>query len=304
MGLRVLLATLFAGGAAVALYAAAPATVASGVSSGAVPVSGVGRFDAVAVAASAPTTGMGEIVVADVDGDRIDDVVAVERSTGKLWMYVAAGRVEIGTGGWNAMHDLVGGDLDGDTKADLVAVEQSTGKLWLYPSVGTGLGARVEVGTGGWNGMHDLVGGEFTGDGKADLVTVETSTGKLWLYPGNGAGSIGGASTRVEIGTNGWNGMHDLVAMDLGDDGKSDIVAAETSTGKLWLYKGTGTGLGVRAEIGGGGWNGMRDLAGGDFAGSADDDLVAVEAATGKLFLYPGKAAGLDGRKQIGTADW
>ncbi|MFE0701555.1 FG-GAP repeat domain-containing protein [Streptomyces sp. NPDC058872] len=303
-GLRVLLATLFAGGAAMAAYAGAPATVASGAG----PVSGVGTLDAVAVAVSAATTGMGEVVVADVDGDRVDDVVAVERSTSKLWMYVDAGRAEIGTGGWNGMHDLAGGDFNGDTKVDLVAVEQSTGKLWLYPSVGTGLGVRTEIGTGGWNGMHDLVSGEFTGDGKADVVGVETSTGKLWLYPGNGAGGIASGSGRVEIGSSGWNGMHDLVAMDLGDDGRSDIVAAETSTSKLWLYPGNGAGSiasgSTRVEIGSGGWNGMRDLAGGVFVGSGDDDLVGVEAASGKLFLYPGEAEGLDVRKQIGTDGW
>ncbi|MGW1926224.1 FG-GAP-like repeat-containing protein, partial [Streptomyces massasporeus] len=69
---------------------------------------------------------MAEVVVDDIDGDRADDVVAVERSTGKLWLYAGAGRVEIGSGGWNGMHDLATGDFNGDTKADLVAVDTST----------------------------------------------------------------------------------------------------------------------------------------------------------------------------------
>ncbi|MER5734421.1 MULTISPECIES: VCBS repeat-containing protein [unclassified Streptomyces] len=302
--MRALLAALAAGGAAVAVYTAVPLDVASGGATRPVSAPGSGNPDAMMAAASAATVGMAEVVVSDIDGDKADDVVAVERSTGKLWMYAGAGRVEIGTGGWNAMHDLAGGDFNGDTKSDLVAVEQATGKLWLYPSVGKGLTARVEIGSGAWNGMHDLVAGEFTGDGKADVVAVEDSTGKLWLYPGNGAGAIASGSTRVEIGSGGWNSMHDLVSVDLGDDGRSDVVAAETSTGKLWWYKGAGTGLGVRAEIGSGGWNSMRDLAGGDFVGSADGDLVGVETASGKLFLYPGRTAGLEARKQIGTADW
>ncbi|MET9729026.1 FG-GAP repeat domain-containing protein [Streptomyces zaomyceticus] len=288
---RALLATVVATGTAAAVYAA-------------VPVPGAGVPYTMTVAASVSTTGMAEIVVDDIDGDRVDDVVAVERSTGKLWLYAGTGRLEIGTGGWNGMHDLAVGDFNGDTKADLVAAEESTGKLWLYTSVGKGLASRVEMGTGGWNGMHDLVAGDFTKDGKADVVAVEASTGKLWLYPGNGAGSIG-ASTRAEVGTGGWNSMHDVAAMDLDDDGKSDVVAAETATGKLWWYPGNGTGFGGRVEIGNGGWNAMRDLVGGDLTGSPEDDLVGVETASGKLYLYPGtQSAGLGGRLQIGSADW
>ncbi|MCX5229532.1 VCBS repeat-containing protein [Streptomyces sp. NPDC006553] len=285
-------ATVIAAGTTAVVYTAAPG-------------SGAGAPDVMTVAASVATTGMAEVVVDDIDGDRADDVVAVERSTGKLWLYAGAGRVEIGTGGWNSMHDLATGDFNGDTKADLVAVEEATGKLWLYASVGKGLAGRDEIGTGGWNGMHDLVSGDFTKDGKADVVAVENSTGKLWLYPGDGTGSIGSGSTRVEIGSGGWNSMHDLVAMDLDHDAKSDIVGAETATGKLFWYRGNGVGLGGRVEIGSGGWNTLRDLAGGDLDGDPRDDLVGIETATGKLYLYPGIAgSALGGRLQIGSAAW
>ncbi|MEU8776739.1 VCBS repeat-containing protein [Streptomyces sp. NPDC048606] len=261
----------------------------------------------------APPAGMTDLVAANLNGDGVDDVVGVEASTGKLWLYkgnangtIAGGstRVEIGSGGWNGMSDLAAGDFTGDGRDDVIATEESSGKLYLYPGNGSGLGARKEIGSGGWNGMHDLVGGDFTGDGRADLVGVERSTGKLWLYKGNGAGAIGGGSTRVLIGTGGWNGMHDLVGMDIDSDGRADLVGAETSTGKLFLYKGEGTGLADRKEIGSGGWNGMNDLVGGDFTSNGHDDLVGVEKATGKLWLYPGTGSGLGARKEIGSGGW
>ncbi|MFF9977798.1 C40 family peptidase [Streptomyces erythrochromogenes] len=261
----------------------------------------------------APAPGMTDLVAVNINGDAVDDVVGVEASTGKLWLYkgtstgtIATGgsRVEIGSGGWNGMSNLAGGDFNGDGKDDLVATEESSGKLYLYPGTGSGVGARKEIGSGGWNGMKDLVGGDFNGDAKADVVGVEKSTGQLWLYKGNGAGSIGGGGTRVLIGSGGWNGMHDLVGMDINNDGKADIVGAETSTGKLFLYKSNGTGLNARTEIGSGGWNGMNDLTGGDFTSNANDDLVGVEKATGKLYLYPGTGTGLGARKEIGTGGW
>ncbi|MEU6310044.1 VCBS repeat-containing protein [Streptomyces sp. NPDC047014] len=260
-----------------------------------------------------PAPGMTDLVAVDINDDSVDDVVGVQASTGKLWLYkgnsngtIASGgsRVEIGSGGWNGMSGLAGGDYTGDGKDDLVAVEEASGKLYLYPGNGSGLNSRKEIGSGGWNGMTDLMGGDFNGDGKADVAAVEKSTGKLWLYKGNGAGSIGGGSSRVLIGSGGWNGMHDLVGMDINNDRRTDVVAAERSTGKLFLYTSNGTGLNSRTEIGSGGWNGMTDLTGGDFTSNANDDLVGVDAATGKLYLYPGTGAGLGARKEIGSGGW
>ncbi len=261
----------------------------------------------------APAPGMTDLVAVNLNGDAVDDVVGVEASTGKLWLYkgasngtIASGgnRVEIGSGGWNGMSNLAGGDYTGDGKDDIVAVEEASGKLYLYPGNGSGLNSRKEIGSGGWNGMTDLMGGDVNGDGKADVVGVEKSTGKLWLYKGNGAGSVGGGSSRVMIGSGGWNGMHDLVGMDINNDRRTDVVGVERSTGKLFLYTSNGTGLNSRTEIGSGGWNGMTDLTGGDFTSNANDDLVGVETATGKLYLYPGTGTGLGARKEIGSGGW
>ncbi|MFE1554866.1 FG-GAP repeat domain-containing protein [Streptomyces sp. NPDC058734] len=260
-----------------------------------------------------PAAGMTDLVAANLNGDAVDDVVGVEAATGKLWLYKGSsngtiasgsGRVEIGTGGWNGMSNLAAGDFTGDGKDDIVATEEASGKLYLYPGTGNGLGTRKEIGSGGWNGMHDLVGGDFTGDGKADVVGVEAATGKLWLYKGNGTGAIGGGSTRVLLGTGGWNGMHDLVGMDIDNDGRTDVVGVETSSGKLFSYKSAGTGLDARREIGSGGWNGMNDLLGGDFTGTGNDDLIGVEKSSGKLYLYPNTGGALGVRKEIGSGGW
>jgi hypothetical protein len=98
----------------------------------------------------------------------------------------------------------------------------------------------------------------MNGDGKDDLVATETSTGKLFLYHGRGDGTVDGGSTRVEIGSGGWNGISDYAGADFDGDGVGDLAAVESqpgATGKLYLYKGTGSGgLGTRTEIGSGGW--------------------------------------------------
>ncbi|MFF0410094.1 FG-GAP repeat domain-containing protein [Kitasatospora sp. NPDC004745] len=254
--------------------------------------------------------GMTNLTAGDFNGNGKKDLVAVEVSTGKLFAYPGTGtgalgsRVMIGSGGWNGMSNLAVGDLNGDGGDDIVATEKSTGKLWLYPGNGHGVEGRIELGSGGWNGMNNTAVGDFNGDGVADVVASENSTGKLWLYPGLG-GALG---KRVEIGSGGWNGMNKIVSPgDMNRDGKDDIVATEKSTGKLWLYPGTGRGLGDRVEIGTGGWNGISDYAGADFTGDGIGDLAAVDSdpgQTGKLYLYKGTGSGLSSRTEIGTGGW
>ncbi|MEU6440517.1 FG-GAP-like repeat-containing protein [Streptomyces sp. NPDC047046] len=192
------------------------------------------------------------------------------------------------------------GDLNGDRRADLLTRDKA-GRLWFSPGDGTG---RL-VGNGGWNGMSALTRhGDFTGDGREDLVAREKSTDKLWLYPGKGDGGLG---TRKLIGNGGWNGMNAITAVgDLTGDKRADLVAVQTSTGKLYLYPGTsGGGLGARKLIGNGGWNAMNKLVGvGDANGDGRPDLYAREKATGKLWLYPGRASALGSRVLIGTGGW
>ncbi|MEV7174315.1 VCBS repeat domain-containing M23 family metallopeptidase [Streptomyces sp. NPDC093224] len=260
--------------------------------------------------------GMTDLASADLNGDNVVDVAAVEVATGKLWLYkgasngtIASGgnRVLLGAGGWNGMTNLTGGDFNGDGKDDIVAVEESTGKLWLYKggdnsTIASG-STRIMIGSGGWNGMESLTALNLNGDKIADLAGVEKATSKLYLYPGSSTGALG---ARKEIGSGGWNGMSNLTGMDLNNSGRQDLVAVEKSTGKLFMYPGDRGYLSPRIEIGSGGWNGMSDLIGGDLLNSQlSDDLIAVQNSTGKLFLYPGTGSGgLGARKEIGTGGW
>ncbi|MFF0701912.1 FG-GAP repeat domain-containing protein [Streptomyces tendae] len=72
---------------------------------------------------------------------------------------------------------------------------------------------------------------------------------------------------------------------DFSRDGREDVIAREATTGRLWLYPGTGSGgLGARKLIGSGGWNSMAHLvAVGDVNGSDAPDLVAVTDDSYKL---------------------
>jgi Peptidase_C39 like family/FG-GAP-like repeat len=245
--------------------------------------------------------------VGDLTGDGTADLAAVERATGKLWLYpgptaAASGRRLIGSGGWNGMTELTGiGDLTGDGKPDLVAAQKSDGTLWVYPGGTNALGTRIKIGTGGWNGMKDLTGiGDLTGDGKPDLVAAQKSDGTLWVYPG-ASKKLG---SRIKIGNSGWNGMTKLTGVkDITGDGKSDLIAVRVSDGTLWVYPGASKALGTRKELGSG-WGGIRSLTyTGDVTGDGVSDLIGVQSDTGVMYVYAGRATGFAARQQL-TSGW
>ncbi|GGT87284.1 FG-GAP-like repeat-containing protein [Streptomyces lateritius] len=251
----------------------------------------------------------------DLTADRRADVLVRDKA-GRLWFLSGDNTVKlVGTGGWNVFNALVRhGDYSRDGREDVIARETATGKLWLYPGTGTGtLGSRKLIGTGGWNAMSRLVGfGDLNGDSRSDLVAVEKSTGKLWLYPGTATGTLG---ARTLLGSGGWNAMNALVgAGDMNGDGRSDLVAREASTGKLWLYPGKTSAFGARVLIGSGGWNSMETILGvGDFGGDGHNDIATITNANyyneacrgvGCLVMYKGTGTGALAPGSVEGTDW
>jgi len=189
------------------------------------------------------------------------------------------------------------GDMNGDGRADALSRDKA-GRLWLVSGTSDG----TLIGSRGWNSMTALVRhGSFDTGGTEDLVARDSS-GKLWLYPGTGKGTLG---ARTLIGTGGWNGMRLITAVgDINGDGHVDLVAADSS-GRLWLYPGTGKGTpGSRKLIGTRGWNGITALTGiGDLNGDGRNDLIARDSS-GKLWFYPGTGKGAPGTRSLIGGGW
>jgi hypothetical protein len=144
---------------------------------------------------------------------------------------------------------------------------------------------------------------DFNGDWKNDVLARWTSTGTLRLYAGNGTGGIG---TGVLLGA-GWGAFASLETVgDFDGDGAADVLARETSTGYLWLYRGNGKGGWSLPRVRvGTGWGIFDAVVGvGDWNGDQRVDVLARRASTGELFLYPGNGRGGWGARVRLGAGW
>ena len=133
--------------------------------------------------------------------------------------------------------------------------------------------------------------GDFNGDWKNDILARWTSSGTLKLYAGSGTGAI---ATGALLGS-GWGAFAALETVgDFSGDGALDVLARETSTGYLWLYRGDGKGGWSLPRVRvGTGWGIFNSIVGvGDFTGDQRVDVIARRSSDGALLLYPGNGTG------------
>ncbi len=193
-------------------------------------------------------------------------------------------------------------DLTDDGAADLTVVDAS-GRLKVFAGTGSsGFAAPLTAG-GGWSGLTMVRAvGPFDADNRGDLVGRRTD-GTLWLYPGSSTGVFHQAPQRIGAG---WNALDTVLAPgDWDGDHHNDLMGRQPSTGRLWLYPGTGAGQIGQPRVVGTGWNGMRQiLATGDITGDGKPDVLALKASNNILYVYPGNGSGGWLAPTVVTAGW
>ncbi|MFJ9869802.1 trypsin-like serine protease [Streptomyces sp. NPDC101165] len=195
-------------------------------------------------------------------------------------------------GDWSGVNLVRQTDLNRDGYQDLVYRVSSTGDVYwdhvvLSSDRTQGTWTTTKLFSGWKTRTRIITPGDLTGDYLPDVLSVD-SGGTLWLYPGKGNGTFG---ARVQVGT-GW-GQYNMVLGhgDFTGDGKADLLARRSSTGDLYLYKGTGkSGSGAfaaRIKVRSA-WTGYNAFAAvGDVSGDGKADFLA-RTSGGTLYLYKG----------------
>ncbi|MFC8429933.1 FG-GAP-like repeat-containing protein [Streptomyces sp. NPDC057253] len=190
--------------------------------------------------------------------------------------------------GLPARHHHVGGS---DAIGDLLT-QSSSGRLSFHQ--GTGKGTFTgSIPSSGWaTSVKPLPFGDLSGDRCNDIL-MRLSSGALRLYKPGCSAEFTTSTPYTTLGSSGWN-QYDVLTYpgDLTGDGRPDLIARNSSTGTVYLYKGTSAGkLSARVKLYDN-WKGYKKVVGvGDLNGDGIGDLLAQDKAN-NLYRYDGTGKG------------
>lgn len=187
----------------------------------------------------------------DINADGISDLT-VRTAVGHLdtfiygggvWGVYPSGNALSDAAGYNSGQRLFSMDVNGDGRTDIVA-RDSAGNLLVQLSYGFGFGQisftpTVLTDVGGWNTGNRYFPMDVNGDGRTDLV-VRDANGNFIVYRATDNGFILASSTPTGFtDAAGWNTGRRFFVMDVGGDGRADIVA-RASDGTLTTLRANG----------------------------------------------------------------
>lgn len=202
-----------------------------------------GRF--VAAPGSPLLTGAApfSVAVADFNRDGKADLAApnFSQNTVSVYLGTGGGRFQaaqlFGTG--QNPRRLAVGDFNGDGRMDLATANDTSGDVSVLLGTGDGqFQAAQNLALG--DRPSDIGVNDFNGDGKADLVVTHAPSP---VSPGGVSVLLGGGDgTFPSIQRYGTGGTGAVATGDLDNDGKPDLVVANSGRASVSILKGTGNG--------------------------------------------------------------
>lgn len=241
-----------------------------------------------------------KLAIADVDGDGLNDLVAV-RGGGAydpdVVFYNAVGGLATAPGwqsqapAWGVGMALV--DIDGDGDLDLVTANQGNGSadphrpLYLYRNTGNGFDPMPAWQSAQAAIQNSVAAGDLDGDGLPDLAVAKWVNFESAAYL-----NVGGTPAPAPFWTSGSTaGDRGAAIADFDGDGLADILIGQDV---LRLYRNDGQGGFEPVWQSGNTQSNHQGLAVADVDGDGFPDVAEIDFARGKVWLTMNRGGQLD----------
>jgi hypothetical protein len=187
-------------------------------------------------ALSTPGFGPSSIVVADINGDGVSDVIT--GGAAGLWVFLGKGDGTFQAGqhistGTLSMNHLKVGDFNGDGHPDLAYLDSSANRVGILLGDGTGSFSLAPNPQPAPAGSQEIAAGDLDSDGHLDVVTTSRNGNVMSIFRGNGDGTL---AARQDITVSGpWQ----PVISDFNGDGNPDIAVGSGTLDQVLVYANT-----------------------------------------------------------------
>lgn len=230
-----------------------------------------------------------DVVMADVNGDGVADIVTANRTENDVSVLLGTGN-----GSFSAPTNFAVAanpasvsvaDVNGDGKPDIVTANYGDGSVSVLLGAGDGsFGAATNFAVGALPTSVAIA--DVNRDGRLDIVTSNLNDNTVSVLLGNGDGNFSTA-TNLTVGANPFS----VAVADVNGDGKADIVTANYTDNNVSVLLGDGTGGFSTATNFATGANPVS-VAVADLNGDGKPDIVAANLADNDVTVLLGTGTG------------